>query len=242
MNIKSSNKVVLVATLLLGFLIMINLNDNTGAGSFSGLSTSEYMSAVEEKNKLISEVNSLIDNNSEIQEKIDKYTNSYNSEAVIEDMKDQLKDYGMLSGLSEVKGPGIVIRINDGKYTYDDADFYKWNKILHDKDVECVLNEIRSAGAEAISLNDHRIIATTGVKCKWAFITFEDGDEEYPTFNFYAIGDPEILLAELTRDGSYINKLINRGLEITMDRKDEIILKAGNISELNYAVENIKNN
>lgn len=238
MNIKSSNKVVLIATLILGFLIVVNYDDSPIDTSFKGLSVTEYQSAIEEKNKLMSEINSLDNLNNELYQKISKYDRSHNSEEVLHDMKNQLSDYGMISGLNEVKGPGLVVKINDGKYSSSDSSTFQHLKILHDKDVENVINQLKVAGAEVISLNDHRIISTTGVKCKWAFIVFEDGDEEYPTFNFYAIGDADLMLAELQREGGYLNQLILRGLEVTIEKKEEIVLKAGNIPSIGYVQEN----
>ena len=238
MNIKSSNKVVLIATLILGFLIVVNYDDSPIDTSFKGLSVTEYQSAIEEKNKLMSEINSLDNLNNELYEKISKYDRGHNSDEVLNDMKSQLSDYGMISGLNEVKGPGLVVKINDGKYTSSDSSIFQHLKILHDKDVENVINQLKVAGAEVISLNDHRIISTTGVKCKWAFIVFDDGDEEYPTFNFYAIGDADLMLAELQREGGYLNQLILRGLEVTIEKKEEIVLKAGNIPSIGYVQEN----
>lgn len=236
MKIKSGKTLVLLGTIIIGFLIVINFN-KAGSSSSKQLSASEYKIIQEEKNKLISQISSLADENKELEEKIDMYNNTASSEEVVQLMKEQLQDYGMISGLNEVKGPGLVIKINDGKYSSSDPQYYKWSKIFHDTDAENLLYQIRAAGAEAISINDHRIISTSAVKCKWAFIVFEDGDEEYPTFNFYCIGDPDALEVELTKEGGYLNKLFIRGLDITIEKKEEIILKAGNIFELNYANE-----
>lgn len=239
MKIKSSKILVLISTLIIGFLIVINFNED-GRMSTEQLSASEYKSIIENKNTLISQISSLSKENREIEEKIEKYTQSNNNEEIIEDMKFQLNDYGMLSGLNEVKGPGVVITVSDGKYLESDNSDTVKNKIFHDEDAENVLNEIRNAGAEAISVNNHRVVFNTAVKCRWAFLGFEDGDEVYPVFNFYAIGDSETLLTELTKEGSYLNSLTIRGLEITIEKKEEIILTAGNISSFNYTKEKKK--
>lgn len=239
MKIKSSKILVLISTLIVGFLIVNNFNEE-GSLSSKQLSASEYKKIVEEKNKLISQISSLAKENKEMEEKIEKYIQSEDIEEIVEDMKNQLSDYGMVSGLNEVKGPGVVITINDGKYTENDSSYTIKNKIFHDEDAEHVLNEIKNAGAEAISVNDHRIVFNTGIKCRWAFLGFEDGDEVYPVFNFYAIGDSEVLLTELTKEGSYLNSLIIRGLEVNIKKREEITLTAGNIASFNYAKEKKK--
>lgn len=242
MKIKGAKGIVLIAGILVGYLIVINFNFDRKQAAFQ-INASEYKNSLAEKNKLLSEVNSLSQDNRKITNKIESYDVGGNkTNRIIEDMKNQLADYGMLSGLNEVKGPGVVIRVNDGEINYQEDNQYEIrNKIFHDRDVELLLNEIRLSGAEAISINDHRIISNTGVNCHWAFILFEDDTDTYPVFNFYVIGDPKTLEADLMADGSYLQRLKTRGLVISLEKKDEITLKAANIRNLNYAEEYIKN-
>ncbi len=89
-----------------------------------------------------------------------------------------------------------------------------------------VLNDLRVAGAEGIAINNYRILNTTGLVCAWAFIRFEENGNEMEgsPFKFYAIGDPEQLETSLFTEGSYINKLIIRKLNITIEKFDELIL------------------
>ena len=238
MKIKSAKGMVLIATILVGYLIVINFNFDRKQAAFQ-LNASEYKNSLQEKNKLLSEVNSLSEDNRKITNKIGSYDIGGDKQnRIIQDMKSQLSDYGMLSGLNEVKGPGVVIRVSDGEINHqEDSDYEKLNKIFHDKDLQLLLNEIRLSGAEAISINDRRITAYTGAKCHWASILFEDYTEVYPVFNFYVIGDPKTLEAGLMADGSYLQRLKTRGLGISLEKKDEIILKAADIRSFNYAEE-----
>lgn len=235
MKKKHFKTLVLIGMVIVGYMIVVNF-DVKGSESANNITVSEYQKALEEKNKLIQQISTLMDENEELEERISKYSYTKGDEEVVSDMKSLLNIYGLVTGLNEVKGPGVVIKINDGKYTSDESTYEKRSKILHDNDVECLLNDIKYAGAEAISINDHRIVYNTGVACRWAFIGFEDGDQAYATFNFYCIGDPDTLEAELTKDGGYLNKLITRGLDVTIEKKEEIVLKAGylaNYSNLN---------
>lgn len=237
--VKSSKAVIMLSTAIVGFLIVSNYNVN-GQMSSNQVSYSKYKEIQEEKNQLISDISNLTEENNNMQITLHQYSLTSNRQQVVDDMKEQLKQYAMLSGINEVKGAGVVIKINDGDYSSESSSEAKLSKILHDKDVECVLNDIRAAGAEAISINDHRVDPYSGVKCKWAFIVFDDEDEVYPTFNFYCIGDPDSLKAGLTKEGGYINKLMIRGLDVTIEKKSEIVLKASSIPKLNYAKEYTK--
>lgn len=119
------------------------------------------------------------------------------------------------------------------------------SKLLHDSDMALVLNELRNAGAEAISVNNHRVIPWSGVICNWAFIGFEDGSMEYAPFNIYAIGDPEKLKAALMEDGSHIKQLMIRKLNIEIETRNKITMPAtssNGIIQFMERNENIKEN
>jgi uncharacterized protein YlxW (UPF0749 family) len=243
MKNRKAKIVVFISTIIVGFLIAGNFSFE-GFRSSLQLNAKEYKNAIETKSKLLKEIGSLKSNNQEIKEKIDKYNKSdINYDKVLSDMKDQVRDYGMLTGLNEVNGPGIVITINDAKINNDvDTQQEAVNKTLHDADMFAIINEIKSVGAEAISINDHRLYPLTALTCKYAFLEFEDGDIVSAPFSIYAIGDPESMKTLLLQDGGYLKRLKIRGLSVKLQVKDSITLKAANISEMKYAEEYIKKN
>lgn len=216
-----------IASLIVGFLIVININLNR-LPIAKQLSAKEYKDAIDERNKLFKELEILKDENYTTKEKIDSYAQyDGKKEKVVNDMLDQVNDYGMITGLSSVKGPGIVVKIQDGDSNRKEETPYETlSKIFHNNDAAMVLNEIRSAGAEAVAIKNHRIIPTTSIECNGPFLGFDDYSIEHAPFYYYAIGDPEQLKLKLTREGSYINKLIVRKLKVEIEVKDEIIIPA----------------
>ena len=241
MKNKSAKIVVFISTLLVGFLISNNFNFD-GMASSTQLSAKEYQNAIEDKQKLLKQISSLKDGNEEILEKINKYSyDDKKKEKIVEDMTRQLVDYGMLTGLNEVKGPGIVIKVSDGisNGSYDNA-YTTWSKIFHDSDMSMLLNEIRAAGAEAISINNYRITPLSAVMCNSAFLRFEDGNQVYAPFFIYAIGNPDNLEEILTQDGSHINRLKLRGLNIEIEKQSEIIMKSANMRNIGSTGEYVE--
>lgn len=225
---------ILIATILLGFLIVTNIGINETTG-FLNLNAVEYKDAIEERNKLYDEITALSDDNYELSKKIssldinDADDDDENTEKVIEHMKEQLSSYADLAGTTEITGPGIILTIYDGEYDINKDDQLEVDRrTLHSADAAMVLNDLRTAGAEGIAINNYRILNTTGIVCAWAFIRFEENGNEMEgsPFKFYAIGDPEQLEASLLTEGSYINKLIIRKLNITIEKFDEITLPA----------------
>ena len=224
---------ILIATILLGFLIVTNIGINETTG-FLNLNSVEYKDAIEERNKLYDEITALSDDNYELYKKISSLDINYaddneNNEKVIQHMKEQLSSYGNLAGTTEITGPGIILTIYDGEYDINKDDQLEVDRrTLHSADAAMVLNDLRTAGAEGIAINNYRILNTTGLVCAWAFIRFEENGNEMEgsPFKFYAIGDPEQLEASLLTEGSYINKLIIRKLNITIEKFDKITLPA----------------
>ena len=216
---------VFIATIILGALISMNFNFE-GIQSYSQLNATEYQNAVEERATLYKEIGNLKEDNSEKNDKIENYENNYTkNDKILEDMKAQISDYQMFIGLNKTEGSGILLKINDGNTNALEENTSEINnKLLHDNDMALILNELRVAGAEAISVNNHRVIPWSGVICNWAFIGFDDGGMEYAPFNIYAIGDPEKLKAALLEDGSHVKELMFRKLYVDIQKVDKIIM------------------
>lgn len=235
-NIKEMS-FVLLPLIIVGFLITISLNFRNIKTS-KPLNAVEYKNATEQRNRLHKEIENIKEENIDYTNKINKYKDNdpKKNEKLIEDMRKQLIDYSSLSGYSKVKGPGLVIRVEDGDMDRgSDSDIEILRKIFHEDDMSLILNELRKAGAEAISVNDHRILPNTGVKCQWVLIGFEDQSSIPAPFYISAIGDAEKIKASLLAEDSYIQKLILRKLKVEIEIKDEVIIPSTNQStEVNY--------
>lgn len=218
---------IFITFMLMGFFIISNIHININKiPNVLKLNSLEYKKAIEERTKLFKDIENIKEKNISYSNKIYQYKNhDGKSNKIVEDMKNQLSDYNMLMGGKEIKGPGVIIKVEDGDInTKVDSSFETWRKILHDNDMALVLNEVRNAGAEAIVINDHRILNSSAVRCRWAFIGFEDQTMEYAPFYIYAIGDPEQMKTTLLAEGSYIQKLILRTLKVDIKAVDEIII------------------
>ena len=205
---------ILIAAIITGFLIVNTINLNNTQINIS-LNALEYKNAVEERSTLYNEIEKIKSENIDYRHKISKYKGNdpEKNKKLVEDMKNKLFDYGALSGITSVKGPGLVIEIKDGDIDRKlDADYEIWRKIFHENDLSMVLNELRNAGAEAITMNNHRILPNTGVKCA--------------PFYIYAIGNPEEMKAYLLAENGFIQKLIIRKIKVEIEVKDEIIIPA----------------
>lgn len=103
----------------------------------------------------------------------------------------------LAAGLEEVEGPGVVVRLWDAKVP--EGDKGKWKNddyVVHQGDIEGVMNALWSGGAEAMSVQGHRVISTTGVRCV-GNVLYIAGRSYSPPYEIRAVGDPARLQAAL---------------------------------------------
>ena len=153
----------------------------------------------------------------ELQQHIEKATEN-NSE--LEEAKNQINEGNIIIGLTEVTGPGVVFTVADSEIdpnTVVDSSYL----LVHDKDILKIVNELKNAGAEAISINDQRIILTTSIICGGNIINV-NGERIGSPFEIKAIGSPEAL-ANLSRPGGWLSKLRDRGVNVSEPKKSNNI-------------------
>ena len=113
-----------------------------------------------------------------------------------------------LAGLTDVKGPGVVAVMNDSKLPYpqDLPPGMQPQNIIHDTDIGLVVNELKAAGAEAISVNGQRLVAVSPIRCAGPTI-FVNNTPQTPPYVIKAIGDPKTLAAALNLPGGVTTAL-----------------------------------
>lgn len=153
----------------------------------------------------------------QLQEQIESATKN-NSE--LEETKNQINEGNKTIGLAEVTGPGVIITVADSDIdsnsVVDATDF-----IIHDTDILKIVNELKNAGAEAISINNQRVILTTPIICGGNIINI-NGERIGSPFEIKAIGSPEAL-ANLSRPGGWLSKLEKRGIKVSAIKKSNSI-------------------
>ena len=86
-----------------------------------------------------------------------------------------------------------------------------------------MINELRSAGAEAISLNGERIMATSEIRCTGAVVTV-NGRRYAAPYIIMAIGDPSTLYNALTMRSGVVDVLGQWGITVQVTAGDLLFL------------------
>ena len=141
------------------------------------------------------------------------------------ELKEQLDKARILAGVTELSGPGAEVTLNDSKVTLkpgENPNLY----VLHDEDVLLVLNEIRAAGAEALSLNGERILASTEVRCIGPTIVLNKDKRLAPPFVITAIGDPNTLESSIKMKGGVAETLQFWGIQVGVKKTNQVTVPA----------------
>ena len=103
------------------------------------------------------------------------------------------------AGLEPVQGPGLVITLTDaqrdanGRFPRDAAPD---DLVVHQQDIQAVVNALWSAGAEAIQMQDQRLIATSAPRCVGNTLLL-NGRTYSPPYVVTVIGDVPAMRAAL---------------------------------------------
>jgi uncharacterized protein YlxW (UPF0749 family) len=151
-----------------------------------------------EANKIDKLENNLID----IQSEIEEITNgSVRSE--IETTQLKIQQLSPVAGFTSMVGPGLVITLNDAPQvdlSIPENERPDVNDLLiHQEDVQSVVNALWAGGAQGVSLMGKRVIATSAVKCVGNTLLLH-GKVYSPPFRIEAIGDVTKLTKSLRDD------------------------------------------
>lgn len=124
------------------------------------------------------------------------------SDDPVSDIGEQAQAEAHAAGFSDVEGPGLTVSLDDAPVPEDLADLPPGTSaddfVVHQQDVEAVVNALWTGGAEAMQIMNRRVTSVSGVRCVGNVIIL-DGQVYSPPFTITAIGDPESLESALDR-------------------------------------------
>lgn len=113
-------------------------------------------------------------------------------------LRGRLGELETLGGLIPVAGPGVRVELRDSRLRESPSGNLN-DLVIHEQDLQAIVNGLWAAGAEAIAINGERITALSAVRCVGNTLLLH-GSVYSPPYRIEAIGDPERLLAGLTAD------------------------------------------
>ncbi|WP_433168724.1 DUF881 domain-containing protein [Kribbella sp. CA-247076] len=145
-------------------------------------------------------------------------------------LQQQLDALELQTGAIAVTGPGIKAVVDDAK----DAD--KEGRLL-DVDLQQLVNGLWTAGAEAISVNGHRLTSMTAIRGAGSAITV-DYSSLTPPYTVLAIGDTATMPARFAQSsgGQWVQYLVsNFDVRMTITTEESLLVPADATIALRYA-------
>ena len=174
------------------------------------------------------------------QSQITKYENGVSSNsAQVRALSADLKSSKFAACLTAVQGPGVEVTLTDSKKPFADAlpPGMAPPNIIHDTDINATVNELKAAGAEAISVNDQRVGAVTPIRCAGPTV-FVNNTAQTPPYVIKAIGNPQILQTALNFPGGEADqvKSYDKAMFSAEPAKHLLIPAAGGAIQPQYAL------
>lgn len=145
------------------------------------------------------------------------------------------------AGLVPVTGPGVTVELDDAPRQPGRPELSAEpdDLVVHQQDVQAVVNALWAGGAEAMSLMGQRIVSTSAVRCVGNTVILH-GQVYSPPFVVTAIGDPAALRASLDDDPgvAYYRTFVDRfglGYAVRSEREVELPAYTGPL-EMPHAV------
>lgn len=149
------------------------------------------------------EVQQDADRAAELRERIDRATRAQaGSDGPVAAEQARADSYRAAAGLTAVHGPGIEVILDDAPRRPDGglpAGARPDDVIVHQQDVQSVVNALWVGGAEAMTIMDIRVISTSAVRCVGNTLLLHE-QVFSPPFRIRAIGDPGQMQAALDAD------------------------------------------
>ncbi|MCQ4637189.1 DUF881 domain-containing protein [Anaerovorax odorimutans] len=199
---------VVILCFLIGAGIVIQAKMTDGERLYVSQKTVEdYKAQIQAEKEALSDVKKLT---AQARDNLALYSKE-NGKKMLRALKKDLLKNSMAAGTKTVRGEGVVITVDDGTDPIKDGGEVS-SLLVHDNDILRIINELKAAGAEAVSVNGQRIIDTTSVSCAGYTVRINGTTYARP-FVIRAIGDSTRMTDRLIGAYGYGKELQEWGVQ-----------------------------
>lgn len=151
----------------------------------------------------------------ELEQSLAKLENSSNqAKEAQEQTRKKVAELGVLAGTVKATGPGIVLTVDDPQ-----------GQVKADMLLD-TLQELRAAGAEAIQINDVRVVVNTYFTDLSAGGVQIDGKKVSQPYRFTVVGNPQDLTPALNIPGGVVRTLESHQARATITQQQKVVVDA----------------
>lgn len=221
MVIKKKGKIVMAISIGLSCFVLtmvmfmqFKVVDQTDITSIENMRESELRSELSNWKEKYEDVNT---RNEELSKTLKEYQDKEKSDNETSKLlQTELDQINLELGKTDVQGEGITITLKETNNT---------DTAITADDLLVIVNSLKLAGAEAISINEERIINTTDiVEINNTFIKV-NGQRILAPYVIKAIGPQVYLESSLLGNGGYVDELKKNGYDVTIEKGSKISIK-----------------
>src|SRR5690554_3488971 len=188
-----------LVSLILGLMLATQFKNVQKVGG--NVSVQRTQELTEYIKKLESDNENLLNQINEYKDIISSYENTSQDETLLNELIRTKSQAGLMS----MEGPGVVITVDNLLISGWDGNQQVFQSVHYD-DLLRLINELNAAGAEAIAINNERVISTTEIRNAGDYIVINTNRHSTP-FEIKAIGNPDNLEAALKLLGGVVDNL-----------------------------------
>jgi uncharacterized protein YlxW (UPF0749 family) len=180
---------IALVAFVLGLLVVVQLRTQSSQAAFAGMSSQDLTVLVanldDRNDQLRAEIATLQRNLEVLQQNADR------GDASVDELRADLRRLRLYAGMEPATGPGVSVLVRGP---------------IDGSGVEGLVNELRNAGAEAMAIEDVRLVPGVVAVGATGAVMVDDAPLGDP-FTVWAIGAPDKLTGSLTRSGGIIAQL-----------------------------------
>lgn len=214
---------LVLVSFFLGLLLAVQFKTQRRTGTLPSSARAEELAEMlmvsEKERKLVEEdVKKLRQQLTEIEKQV------VERKGVKESLLKELQELRMMAGITKIKGPGIIVVLEDSEQKAlptDDPNLF----IVHYQDILSLVNELFSSGAEAVSVNGQRMMATSEIRCTGPTILI-NGTRLASPYEIAAVGDPLTLYNALSMRGGIVEALKQMSIKVHILKQNDLVIPA----------------
>lgn len=147
-----------------------------------------------------------------------------NEKTIVSKLNAEMEELREINGNKTLKGEGITLTIDDNKTENIEGRNIN-DDLIHDEDIQILINDLKKAGAEAISINNQRLTSTSEIKCGGPVIRINKKTYTNP-FIIKVIGNKDKLEEAVIKKDTYgyILKNIFK-IQIEVKKEENMIIE-----------------
>lgn len=216
-----------MAGLILGMLLALQFGTKRSAGEFGSLRRADLLAQM-----LASEQARVEDLQAEVtrarREKEEYAKAATKGKELLTLLNEENERYKLALGLAPVRGQGIIVQLEDSELVRtagESAELF----LIHDYDLWPLVNELRAAGAEAIAINNERVVGSTAIRCVGPVVNINRKGIS-PPYEIRAIGSARDLKGALEIKDGVLDRLRAAKFPVKLEVSQDVYIPAGVVS------------